>query len=317
MKANILFLLVIPLFLSCSQAQTSQTIRPRWNASITVVDEATQPVAGADVEVSYYVQPLPNHSEAGESTHGLTDTNGFFAASHEDSGSANLGFRATKAGYYPTTRAHEFSKFSDTDSTKWNPNATLVLKKIGKPSAMYAKSVINLKFPAFNKPIGYDLAKGDWVSPYGNGTSVDILLRKEYQEKTANDYYSKITLTFPKAGDGVQVYTIPDAESGSALRSPHEAPTDGFQRELAREVSAHPGQPSKFEYDANRIYLFRVRTVMDEKGTIKSALYGKIYGDLTQFSYYLNRTPNDRNLEFDSTRNLLSGLQPVEQVSAP
>lgn len=48
---------------------------------------------------------------------------------------------------------------------------------------------------------------------------------------------------------------------------------------------------------------------------IRSAIYGKMYGDFkivgkknvikgVSFLYYLNPTPNDRNLEWDMTNNL-------------
>jgi hypothetical protein len=60
-----------------------------------------------------------------------------------------------------------------------------------------------------------------------------------------------------------------------------------------------------------------VRTVKDHAGNIVSARYGKIYGDFMQFSYYLNPTPNDRNIEFDPKQNLLGGLKSFERVSAP
>jgi hypothetical protein len=60
-----------------------------------------------------------------------------------------------------------------------------------------------------------------------------------------------------------------------------------------------------------------VRTVLDEMGNIKSAHYGKIYGDFMQFKYYLNPTPNDRNIEFDPKRNLLKNLKAMEQVREP
>ncbi len=56
---------------------------------------------------------------------------------------------------------------------------------------------------------------------------------------------------------------------------------------------------------------------MDERGNIVSAHYGKIYGDFMQFSYYLNPTPNDRNVEFDPKQNLLKNLKSDEGVSAP
>lgn len=50
-----------------------------------------------------------------------------------------------------------------------------------------------------------------------------------------------------------------------------------------------------------------------------SALYGKVYGDFrvnelrgVSFTYYLNPTPNDRNLEFDrkTNFNLTDGREP-------
>ena len=36
-----------------------------------------------------------------------------------------------------------------------------------------------------------------------------------------------------------------------------------------------------------------------------------------EFSYYLNPTPNDRNVEFDPKQNLLGGLKVGEGVTAP
>jgi hypothetical protein len=35
------------------------------------------------------------------------------------------------------------------------------------------------------------------------------------------------------------------------------------------------------------------------------------------FRYYLNPTPNDRNVEFAPNHNLPGGLQSFEQVTAP
>jgi hypothetical protein len=76
-------------------------------------------------------------------------------------------------------------------------------------------------------------------------------------------------------------------------------------------------------------YFIRVRTVLGENGNVKSALYGKIRGDFRfyagtkapqagmGFDYYLNPTPNDRNLEFDPKRNLMTNLKPLEGVEAP
>lgn len=308
-----LFQLAVALAIGHASAEISPASRPGWSAMVTVVNEGGQPIQGANVEVWYYVNPPPEQTEASEKIQGMTDTNGLFTASHQNTGSIDLGFRASKSGYYSATRGHEFSRFKDEDPAKWNPAVTLLLKKIGRPVPMYAKSAINLKLPVLNKPNGYDLMAGDWVAPYGRGISADIIFTKEYAEKSPSDYFSKITVGFSNTGDGIQEFTVPIALKGSELRSPHEAPADGYQPELAREISAHSGRPSKFDYDPNRIYFFRVRTALDENGNLKSALYGKIYGDFMQFCYYLNPTPNDRNVEFDPKHNLLSG----QNVTAP
>jgi hypothetical protein len=76
-------------------------------------------------------------------------------------------------------------------------------------------------------------------------------------------------------------------------------------------------------------YFIRVRTTLDEKGAVKSALYGKIQGDVLfyvgtirphpgiNFTYYLNPSINSRNIEFDPKQNLLKNLSHSQQVTAP
>ena len=91
------------------------------------------------------------------------------------------------------------------------------------------------------------------------------------------------------------------------MRSAHEAPADGYQREVSQTETTNP----------NRNFYFRVRTKLDENGNVVSARYGKIYGDLAQFTYYFNPTPNSRNIEFDPKQNLLGGLEAFEQVRQP
>jgi hypothetical protein len=304
------FLTLMFLTLNCAFSQTLQT-NYEWKATMKVVDELGNPMAGVTADIGYFTNSQPANAL------GFTDTNGIFSLSHSvEESLAEVGFQADKTGYYSISVDRSLGP--DYDPAKWTFTQTMVLKKVGKPIGMYAKKyAMALKLPEYGKPIAYDLEIGDWVGPYGKGVKKDIIFQKEYFDKGADGYYSKVTVHFPKEGDGIQVYTVPDAEKGSGLRSPHEAPLDGYQPEATREVSALRGQPSKFEYDPKRIYLFRVRTVKDHEGNIVSAHYGKIYGDFMQFSYYLNPTPNDRNIEFDPKQNLLGGLQSFEGVSAP
>jgi len=266
---------------------------------VKVVDDSGQPVNAARIAIGYYVAPPPGETIATSSIKGETDANGIFSASGR-TGSTDLFFSADKEGYYPVHLDYELAGLKKNDSAKWNPTITLLLKKIGAPIPMYAKQIRSLKVPKFNKPIGFDLMAGDWVAPYGKGINTDLFFTEKHLDE--NSGYI-LNVSFPNPGDGIQEFVISDMEKGSALRSPHEAPLDGYQPEVAQTAMTNP----------NRNFFFRVRTILDEKGNIKTAIYGKIYGDLAQFTYYLNPTSNDHNVEFDPKHDLLTG----EQVTQP
>jgi len=271
-----------------------------WTATVKVVGEDGNPIVGADVAVQYTV---PTPPDSGQQTYGeikgITDADGIFEASHADS-SWSLGVVVEKTGYYKTQMGHQFYF----DEKRRNPSFTLLLKKIVKPVAMYAKQITSLKVPEFNKAIGYDLMIGDWVGPYGKGVDADLFFTEKHTDPQSGYILS---ITFPKPGDGIQEFTVPDTELGSGFRSTHEAPVDGYQVEVSQTEATNP----------KRNFYFRVRTKLDENGNVVSARYGKIYGDIAQFVYYFNPTPNDRNIEFDPKQNLLGGLQSFEQVRAP
>jgi hypothetical protein len=305
-------LALMVLAINCAFAQPSAS-NYEWKATLKVVDENGSPIARANAGVGFFTNSIPTAID------GMTDANGVFVAVYASKPSETaypLSFRVEKQGYYSTWIQRDLGQ--GYDPAKWIFSQTVVLKTVQKPIAMYAKfNTPGLKVPEYGKPIAYDLEIGDWVGPHGRGVSKDIIFQKDYYDKGAEGYYSKVTVSFPKTGDGIQVYSVLDTEKGSGLRSPHEASVGGYQPKVTREVSALRGQPSKFEYDANRIYLFRVRTVLDNNGNVVSTHYGKIYGDFMQFTYYLNPTPNDRNIEFDPKQNLVQGLESFEQVKAP
>jgi len=169
---------------------------------------------------------------------------------------------------------------------------------------MYAKWV-NLGMPAFDKPVGFDLTVGDWVAPYGKGQMTDIIFTGHLEKRAngASDY--TLTVSFPNRGDGIQELTLTPEEKTSELRSPQQAPADGYQPQWIQSNSPELEKRGATNHDENRSYFFRVRTVLDEYGNVKSALYGKIYGDFMDFTYYLNPAPNDRSIEF--AKNLFGG----------
>jgi hypothetical protein len=222
----------------------------------------------------------------------------------------------SKQGYYHNHLDHEFAKFKKNDEAKWNPTVVMALKKVGKPIPMFAKSV-NLGMPAFDTRVGFDLMVGDWIAPFGKGATTDMIFMGHFDKRADGESDYTLTVSFPNPGDGVEQFSVPDAEKGSDLRSPHEAPSDGYQPQWVQTDNRKPGKPVETSRDENRNYFLRVHTVLDEKGNVKSALYGKIYGDFMQFRYYLNPTPNDRNIEFDPKHNLLKGLKSFEKVREP
>lgn len=291
----------------------------QWTAKVKVIGEDGNPIFGADVAVSYDIPSPSGQSGKGmnwDQVEGLTDSNGMFRASHTDS-SQGLAITVEKSGYYTTHAGHQFYY----DEKRRNPTFTLVLKSIGKPIPMYAKWVDSEPRAfkktgrppiVFKKSIGYDLMVGDWVAPCGKGQTTDIIFTEDFNKQSFKDINYKLTISFANTGDGIQTFDVPallqNATMGqSDLTSSHEAPVDGYQPEYVQTK----GQ------DLNQNYYFRVRTVLDSNGNIKSALYGKIYGDFMQFRYYLNPTPNSRNVEFDPKQNLLGGLNSLEEVSAP
>lgn len=294
-----------------------------WTLNLKVLDDNNQPVRDAKTWVAYgdpKQGQSPDPFQANDwAIAGLTDTNGLFTAKHTDH-SWSLGVQVQKAGYYSILESYELYKPGQFDDQKVaanrNPALTLVLKKIRKPMPMYAKS-LNLGIPEFDKPLGFDLMIGDWVAPYGTGISTDIVFTGHLDKRAKNDSDYTLIVSFPKAGDGIQEFSVPESEQGSELHSPHEAPAEGYKAEWLQTKTRRPGKPLQTNWDMKRNYFFRVRTVLDHEGNVVSTHYGKIYGDFLRFKYYLNPTPNSRNIEFDPKQNLMKNLKPDEGVSAP
>lgn len=279
--------------------------------TLKVVDDSGNPVAGAKATVDYLFT---------NQIVGLTDTNGVFNASHRDKSFA-LAFDVKKDGYYPFWQRYEMGFPEQYNEAKWNPTAKIVLRKIGNPIPMYAKDQ-EIKFSKLDELIGFDLVAGDWVTPYGKGFHTDISFKAHREIKNDREFTADLTVSFPNKGDGI-VIAPTVAVAGSEFKTSRTATTNGYQPQLVLDFSDSKRPDSVFGY------FIRVRTELDQDGNVKSALYGKIRGDFRfyagtiaptagmGFDYYLNPTPNDRNLEFDPKRNLVKDLKPLEGVSEP
>ena len=299
----------------CLQA----TDLPKAKITVLVKDPDSSPVDEASIGIGGTLQP-----QSDSVAKGLTSNDGRFTAEVRSNG--ELGITARKAGYYDTL-GPDFSFRNATDAIDralttqqwdpWNPTVSVTLKKILKPIAMYARQ-FRKPLPKTNEKIGLDLFEGDYLKPYGVGTTADLVLRTEVSDRGRNDYDYKLIVAFSNQMDGILPVTVDRYRSGSALRSPYIAPETGFlpQWVVSRSRAAAAGEKSNYDPEAHA-FVFRVRTVVDAAGKIVSANYGKIYGDFMNFSYYLNPTPNDRNIEFDPKRNLFTKLKTEEQVTAP
>jgi len=199
------------------------------------------------------------------------------------------------------------------------------------PGIQYGFPNFPLFGQALDTPIGFDLMAADWVGPYGKGSVADFIFTVSQSvpfTSRQSPFDVTMTISFSNKGDGIQSIRVP-LNKGSDLRLPRYAPETGYEATLVKEAKRPAeGQPIDSGLRDDQNYFFRVRTVMDENGKIKSALYGKLIGDVTvdvfhsktaliQFSYCLNPNPNDRNMEFDTKKNLFGRLSPLVQVRTP
>jgi hypothetical protein len=302
--------------------------------TLRVRDDFGKPVAGAEVGISIFQRWKPGDG-FGEDIHkqvnAVTDVNGI--AVLKGSGRREdiaYGVHPTKGYYYGGGGEYWFSTNVAGRWQPWNPTIDIVLKPILNPVPMYAR-YIKVYFPAPINTYGYDLVVGDWVAPYGKGQTTDFIFAVRGYWTSVSDLDSTLTLTFANPLDGIQQFAAPPPLRGSDLRSPREAPLDGYQAKWAWRRAWKPNQLSTDQIDDTKDgsnYFFRVRTATDQQGKIKSALYGKIYDGfkfagaisnsfLSSGPCYLNPEPNSRNMEFDPKRNLAKGLKFLEEVREP
>jgi hypothetical protein len=302
---------------------------PEAQITVRVVDEAGVIITNAEVEAGVTVPIKPGWGWGGGKEvgiKGLTDTNGLCTLVMDECyGEVNVS--ASKDGYYWSAGYRiDFTNYIGVVNKKWqpwNPTVAIQLKAVGTRVPMYAKKFRGeqaKKLPEIGKPIGFDLEKADWVAPYGTGETSDFIFRLERQlgGMTIDEYQlfdATFILSFSEPDDGIQsVYAKPT--KGSKLRLPRFAPEQGYETNLVRRAYRH-SDGAYVERREDQNYFFRVRTKKDDNGKIISALYGKIHGEIevdlsrpnnsVVFTYYLNPTPNDRNLEFDPSKNLFGG----------
>lgn len=290
-------------------------------ATFKIVDIEGLSVTNALVSVGFFHRD-PEQSRRFE---GYTDTNG--CATLEGPSSGQLAYWISKDGYYESSGGYKkwmevwrppSSNIKNGRWQPWNPTFEVLLKQIKTPIPMYTKHA-ETEIPFLDKPIGFDLMKGDWVNPYGGGVRDDFVITFSRGKRSTNDFDLYITVGFSNEGDGIQEVHIENPLS-SELRMPYEAPLSGYKTNRVSHAGQRPdtGYFGPLGSDETINYFYRIRTVLDENGKIKETYYGKVHGNFRVrsslrenpkiiFTYYLNPVPNDRNVEFDPDKNLFGG----------
>lgn len=298
---------------------------PVARLTLRALDERGIPISGALVEMSFE-EPIPQWGGGRlVAVTGKTDNEGKFSG---EGHSVDIqGGRIFKEGYYSSSpESFKFKTVADGKWQPWNPTLDVMLKKVVRPVPMYAKFKLETDLP-IEGPVGFDLIESDWVAPYGHGKSGDLIFKVTKRVASFHDFGAELLVTFSNAGDGILEMT--DSSKGaSRLRSAQEAPNQGYASSLSLRQgnSAERGEYGT-KGDHNN-YWIRVRTVLDERGQVVTALYGKIYDGIEyfpvrsktaklRFTYYLNPIQNDRGMEFDPKHNLFSNLKDLEKPTAP
>ncbi|MGD9873003.1 MAG: hypothetical protein AB7T27_01915 [Kiritimatiellia bacterium] len=289
-------------------------------ATITVRDDIGQLVKHVSIEGGFR-----DFSNAGSRDRfmGVTDANGVFIAKGQ--ALIGVGVRATAEGYYETITSVPLDMKKGMQMDHWNVTVPVVLKRIRNPISMYSREVENPYISAFEgigryRLIGasrYDFVKGDFLSPYGNGSIADLDYNWKMTIHSTNkvgraldkDMHLEIRMT--NVLDGICKGNADggkgnNGNEGSSYISAYEAPAEGYTNNISLYWKVR-GMKAESNDDQHSLYYFRIRTQTSETGQVTNALYGKIYGQINgTFTYYLNPTPNDRNVEFDPQRNLFA-----------
>lgn len=305
--------------------------------TVKVIDEEGEPVEGANVNVGIDSRL---HMDGYNNYNGVSGEDGTFTVESRGSGSSEI--RVTKEGYYrsdpemrwPGDLNNDMEKMKEIGFRPWNPTVSVILKKIGDPIPMIVRLGLSSTdyihyAPKLGEEVGYDLIAGDWVPPHGGGEVADVQVVFESDFKSPENYTTKALFRFSNPDDGlIPIHSLSGGES--LLKYPRLAPVEGYEIKSLRLEKESRESPKLSDKEPIG-YFLRIRTIKEKNtGKILSAKYGKIINesgqstsqnplrlvsamwkerklDTTpgfQISYYLNPTPNDRNLEYDQQNNL-------------
>jgi hypothetical protein len=227
--------------------------------------------------------------------------------------------RVEMDGFY--THLEKLVLKSNSDQRRYEPwghKYVIALKKEVNPRELYVHRVNWLPVPVFDKPVGYDLEKADWVIPFGTGVHSDFIFTLSRTLSAGIEYDGTMSLTFSNRFDGL-LPVISMGGSKSSLLLGRDAPLNGYAAEYKRKVGVvKNGNEFRLSDEPTRELLetydgiwFRVRSEVDATtGDLKNARYGKLDGFIDfavreqdgpgyiKFVYYL-APDSSRSLEYN------------------
>lgn len=286
-----------------------------------VQDDNNNPVMGAVIHATRYeLIPDPRISLGKPiAVSEATDQNGVAKLSFL-SIQIPEGVAISKEGYYSSSATTNWEPTFESPGKK-TAQIKAILKPIKNPIPMYAHCYGNtrIRIPTTGVDYSYDLELNEFLPPHGKGKQADLI----FHVTGVNDGRGKGRIRMTVRGNGDQTgfigFITENRDRGSTLISDYLAPEKNYLNSLSfkfdsEDMKAAMNQPK----DQN--YYFRVRCQLNPDGSIKSCHYGKLYGPFTFWNIpvkqggvasfgmqtsYFNPTPNDRNVEFDTKRNLI------------
>lgn len=246
-----------------------------------VIDDDGNAVANAKAHVWFrsYGRPQDKADWVVE-----TDTNGMFTVAHHFNEKFSVGI--DKRGYYHSHDEINYLAMPElpVKNGRWQPYdeiRVISLKRVKNPWSVkvFCENSHRHIIPVFGEWVGFDLEIGDWLPPYGNGKSNDVLLRfKSDVRMRRKDYTYVMDVSFtnnPYAGAYcMKIDTVSD------LKSQYQANTNStYRTEFSFCTDCVPGKPVMTSYvDCDSYLVFRTRTRVDKNGRLTGAHYGKICG---------------------------------------
>ena len=326
MKIHLLFGMIVVT--TCVVADTARF-------SVLVVDaESHRPLQGATVKAWFenkigwraWSEPTPYVTDTQ-----MSDEMGVCRMSNKtNTGKVSCWVENAPMGYYKSQGGSWTFKSKSIFGT-WQPDnvvVTVALDRVENPVPLHVR---NLVFPTgklveemsdvVKGPVSYDFLKGDWLPPWGSGEVGDVVFCRLPREdlgmgvngrgQTNKSFRDVVTVDFPGDGNGM-AETFVSATSELKIR---RLSTSDFKSHYEQSCGRGKDLQAFRNRDESKCFCFRIRTKHDDKGNVVEGCYGKIYGDVVMewsylgvsrvgFLYYLNPTPNDRNLEWDMKNNL-------------